>query len=90
VYISSLHSYVLLPTYFKVSKCKHFRSRINPFLLNSLLGPNKCYIKIYQLNKIYLKGVGLKVRNLSYSPPPRVIEHVLANEIVCVTKSNNV
>ena len=85
MYISSLHSYVLLPTYFKVSKCKHFRSRINPFLLNILLGPNKCYIKIYQLNKIYLK-----VRNLSYSPPHRVIEHVVANEIVCVTKSNNV
>jgi len=28
------------------------------------------YIKIYQFNKIYEKGVGLQVRKLSYSPPP--------------------
>jgi len=28
------------------------------------------YIKIYQFNKIYGKGVGLQVPKLSYSPPP--------------------
>jgi len=28
------------------------------------------YIKIYQFNKIFGKGVGLQVRKLSYSPTP--------------------
>ena len=31
------------------------------------------YIKIYQFNKMYGKGVGLQVRKLSYSHPPFII-----------------
>ena len=35
-----------------------------------LLSHISIYIKIYQFNKIYGKGVGLQVRKLNYSPPP--------------------
>ena len=42
----------------------------NPFFKHIWLPHISIYIKIYQFNNIYGKGVGLQVRKLSYSPPP--------------------
>jgi len=36
------------------------------------------YIKLYQLNKLYGKVVGLQVRKLSYNPAP---VHIINNQV---------
>ena len=43
------------------------------FQLHIVLPHINIYIKIYQFNTIYGKGVRLQVRKLSYSPPPAQI-----------------
>ena len=59
-----------LSDYFLLSFCIFF-------LLHISLPHISIYIKIYQFNKIYGKGVGLQVCKLSYSPPPPHIAYIL-------------